>query len=216
VHDLAVALPVVAVGEDEALAEEAGDVRVHEVLGVEAGAVEEHLPDHVHVRHAHVRPRAGPVHERLACSHARSLVSKKHNNPAKKAFERRRRTQYASHQVCDDRRRRTVERDPLAEVRLHHGNEVMVVDVQRDGGALAAEPLDLAEAPGEEPVVRRNLRVMAWGRQTRCTSALNAHDASTAATAAATIQATPMARGHCRAATSQSLSQSGLHVRAAE
>jgi hypothetical protein len=37
---------------------------------------------------------------------------------------------------------------------LHHGDEVVVVDVQRDGGALGAEPLDLAEAPGEERVGR--------------------------------------------------------------
>uniref|UniRef100_A0A0A8YS80 Uncharacterized protein n=1 Tax=Arundo donax TaxID=35708 RepID=A0A0A8YS80_ARUDO len=46
--------------------------------------------------------------------------------------------------------------------------------------------------PGPRTPCARRRRVMAWGRHTRYTSALNTHDASTAATAAATIQARPM------------------------
>uniref|UniRef100_A0A0A9FWR0 Uncharacterized protein n=1 Tax=Arundo donax TaxID=35708 RepID=A0A0A9FWR0_ARUDO len=82
-------------------------------------------------------------------------------------------------------------------MRLHHGDEVVVGDVQRDAGGRGAGPLDLAEAADKELVVRPAHAVHPEppgdGVGTRCTSALNAHDASTAATAAATIHARPMA-----------------------
>ena len=49
---------------------------------------------------------------------------------------------------------RTVDGDPFVEVRLDHGDEVVVADVQRGAGGVGAEPLDLGEVAGEEPVAR--------------------------------------------------------------
>ena len=58
-----VPLPLVAVGEHEPLAEQAGDVRIPDVLWVQPVAVEEHLLHHVHVGDAQVRLRPEPVKE---------------------------------------------------------------------------------------------------------------------------------------------------------
>lgn len=37
---------------------------------------------------------------------------------------------------------------------LHNGEEVMGGDIEHDASAIAAEPLDLSEVAGEEPVAR--------------------------------------------------------------
>jgi hypothetical protein len=84
----------------------------------------------------------------------------------------------------------TVEGDPFPELRLRDGGEVVVGDVEPDGGAGGAEPPDVAEVAVEEDVRRpaHALRPEPPRHLARtphsCTSASNTHDASAAATAA--------------------------------
>ena len=75
VDDLAVALPLVAVDEDEPFAEQAGKVVVDGILWEQPRAVREHLLHHFHVPHEQFRPLPEPRAERTSCMHAHSIIT---------------------------------------------------------------------------------------------------------------------------------------------